>query len=57
MGKAKNIRDKKLHVVHKAIPQNQIDSTQRFDSTSRPLPQIEAPEENIMDHQFGFDPN
>ena len=47
----------KVHVTHEALPHNQIDFTQNFDSNFRPLPQIKAPEENFTHHRFVFVPN
>ena len=55
MEKTKVIRFNKLQVIHETLPQNQIDFTQIVDSTFRPLPQIEASEENFLHHQYGFD--
>ena len=46
----------KLHVIHKTLPQNQIDFTQNSDSTFKPLPQMEASKETFIDHQHGFHP-
>ena len=54
MEKAKNIRYKKQHVGHKTLCQYQIDFTQYFDSKSIPLPQTEASEENLIDHEYGL---
>ena len=45
-----------MHVIHKRLPQYQIDSKQNSDSTFRPLPQIQVSEEKFTDHQYGFDP-
>ena len=52
----KIIEYNKMHVIHKTIPQNQIDLTRNFDSTFRRLSQTEVSEEDIMDHQNGFAP-
>ena len=53
--KSKIVRYNKMHVIHKTLSENQIDYTQDFKSTFKPLPQIADSDKHLVHHPYGLD--
>ena len=56
MEKASIRRYNNMHIIHKTLPTYEYDYTDKFDTHSRPFPEVVAYDPYFVDPQYGFDP-